>query len=298
MSPLALPESVLAAVEASAGRVLQVAAVGGGCIAHASRVETSAGPLFLKWAAGAAGAGFEGEAAGLRALAAAAPAEIAVPLPLDAAASAAEEPGFLLTEWIEPAQAGPHHWEKFGRALAALHRAASGGGGGYGFNTDTYCGPTRQPNAWTDDWPAFFRDRRLGHLASLLRESGRWTRDMERMFDRLLTRLDDELPARPPPALLHGDLWSGNAFAAAGGVTALVDPATYVGDRETDLAMTELFGGFDPSFLEAYDEAWPLEPGYERRRAIYQLYHLMNHLLLFGDSYAGAVSRTLSDIGG
>ena len=298
MPPSAIPEPVRAGVEECAGRIVTMHLVGGGCIANASRVETATGALFLKWANGAAGAGFAGEAAGLRALAATAPGEIAVPRPLAAEPAVADGPGFLLTEWIEPGSPGPAHWATFGAALATLHRTRPPGGGRFGFETDTFCGPTRQTNLWMDNWPAFFRDRRLVSMAERLRSVGRWESGWNRAFDELLAGMADRLPARPTPALLHGDLWSGNAFPAADGRTALVDPACYVGDREADLAMTELFGGFDTAFYDAYADAWPLESGYPVRRGIYNLYHMMNHLLLFGAGYAGAVDVSIRELVG
>jgi fructosamine-3-kinase len=293
---MALPPDLIATIQPHTGPVLAARPVGGGCIAHASRLETERGVFFLKWAAGAAGAGFVAEAAGLRALSVAAPEEIVVPRPIEVAIATPDAPGYLLTEWIEPAPDAPGRSARFGSALASLHRAAPAAPhpeAPFGFAIDTYCGPTPQANEWMSDWPTFFGERRLLPIAARLREAGRWAPAWEAPFGRLLAGLGERLPARPAPALLHGDLWSGNTFPAAGGATALVDPAAYVGDREADLAMTELFGGFDASFHDAYREEWPLKSGYAGRREIYSLYHQMNHALLFGGGYVGAVGRAL-----
>jgi fructosamine-3-kinase len=298
-SPGELPPSLVEAVERDAGRILRVEALSGGCIANATRVDTTDGRVFLKWAAGPAGAGFEAEAAGLRALRACAPSDIVVPQPIACANAADGRDGYLLTSWVERVAPTASHSARLGAALAALHAAeppAADAGRPYGFDVDTFCGATRQPNAWMVAWPDFFRERRLGALADALRRAGRWDDALDALFEAVLAALDRMLPARPQPSLVHGDLWSGNAFSAAGGATALVDPAAYVGHREVDLAMTELFGGFDASFYAAYREAWPLEPGYEHRREVYNLYRLMNHALIFGGGYQASFARSVRSI--
>ena len=127
----------------------------------------------------------------------------------------------------------------------------------------------------------------------MAREAGRWTSGWDASLERLYARLDELLPARPEASILHGDLWSGNVLATEAGVAAIVDPAAYYGHREADLALTELFGGFDGRFYAAYREAWPLEPGYAARREVYNLYHLINHLNHFGGHYARSVGAAL-----
>lgn len=298
-----LPGAVAEAVRRHTGPIRRVAPVGGGCIAHATRIDTASGPYFLKWADGDAGRTFEAEADGLRALASVVPHGIVVPQPLENQAAGEGAPGFLLTTWIEPGRPDAGYGARFGEALAALHHTEApvrGDAGPYGFPSDTFIGPTPQPNGWAADWPAFVRDRRLAPMIARVRAAGRWEPGWDAAADRLLDRLGDLLPAQPYPSVLHGDLWGGNAFPAsepapakAGGCAALVDPAACVGDREADLAMTELFGGFDGDFYAAYRSAWPLESGYEERREIYTLYHLLNHLLLFGAGYAAGVARVL-----
>ncbi|NNF58711.1 MAG: phosphotransferase [Rhodothermaceae bacterium] len=272
-----------------------MASVGGGCIAHATRIETATGRFFLKWNDGEAGRTFEAEADGLRVLRNAAPPELRVPEVL-AVRNAAETPGFLLLEWLAPARPNQSDWERFGAALAALHRTEAPGEGRYGYAKDNWIGSKPQRNRWVADWPTFFGEQRLRAQAETVRQRGAWNAAWDRPLDRLIARLPDLLPASPPPSVLHGDLWGGNALATADGRFALVDPAVYVGHREADLAMTELFGGFDAAFYEAYPAAWPLEPGYAERREVYNLFHLINHLT-HGPGYAGSVEGVLRRFG-
>lgn len=280
-------------VEAVTGPIARVEATGAGCISTALRIEAARGTFFLKASAGAPGDTFEAEAAGLEALRAAAPGDLGVPRVLGVRNRGAG-PGFLLLEWIEPGRADERHWRRLGAALAALHRAPAPGGGAYGFDVDDFIGRLPQANGWMEDWPAFFARRRLLPQIERARAGGRWRKRWDAHAARLLAGIGGLLPARPRPSLLHGDLWSGNQLAGADGRAWLIDPAAYVGDREADLAMTELFGGFAPAFHDAYRAAWPIDPGYADRRAVYDLYHLLNHLNHFGGSYAASVERTLA----
>lgn len=291
----ALPEALRAAVAPHVGgEVRRAGPVGGGCIGEAWRVEAAAGVFFLKAGRGAVAATFGPEAAGLAALRAA-----GSPLVVPEVHAVGEErgavPGFLLTAWIEQGPKPAGFWEAFGAGLAALHRHTADR---YGFGTDNFIGRLPQFNGWMSSWPDFFRDRRLGPQVQRAREAGRWRSSWNRPYETLLARLDELLPETPPASILHGDLWSGNFLATAEGPAALIDPAVYHGHRETDLALTELFGGFDAPFYAAYRAAWPLEGGYDERREVYNLYHLLNHLNHFGSSYAGAVARTLDRFGG
>ena len=269
-----------------------VAAVGGGCIANACRVETDGAPFFLKYGDADVARTFPGEAAGLEALDAA-DSPLSVPSVRETAPPDDDRPGFLVMEWINAGREGRRFWERFGEGLAKLHQHANDQ---YGFNQDNYIGQSPQPNEWMDEWPAFFRSQRLEPQVQMARERGRWQTDWNRPLEALYRRLPELLPETPEPSVLHGDLWKGNFMVTAVGEPAIIDPATYYGHREADLAMTELFGGFQDQFYEAYRSAWPLEPGYETRRDIYNLYHLINHLNLFGTGYAGSVERTLTSV--
>jgi fructosamine-3-kinase len=171
---------------------------------------------------------------------------------------------------------------RMGTALARLHAASAEV---FGLERDNAIGATPQPNAPTDDWIAFWRERRLGFQLALAAKNGYGGRLQDRG-----RRLREVLPAffqghRPQPSLLHGDLWGGNRAMLADGTPVVFDPAVYYGDREADIAMTQLFGGFGPRFYAAYEAAWPLPPGAAARRDLYNLYHVLNHLNLFGGGY-------------
>ena len=287
---MALPADVAEAIAPYLkSPVRRTSFVGGGCIAHATRLDTDDGSFFLKYGRGAVAQTFSAEAAGLRALRGA-ESPLLMPAVLAAEDHIDERPGFLLMEWIEPGSKGDGFWEAFGHGLAVLHRHTAEQ---YGFDQDNFIGRLPQHNAWANTWPAFFRLNRLGPQAAMARKAGHWRSAWEPALHTLENRLANLLPEHPPASLLHGDLWSGNFLVTATGWAALIDPAVYYGHREADLAMTELFGGFSDRFYHAYREAWPLESGYEERREIYNLYHLINHLNLFGSSYAGAVTSIL-----
>jgi fructosamine-3-kinase len=187
---------------------------------------------------------------------------------------------FILLEQLNLKRGGDY--AELGRMLAALHRQT---GPRFGWHRDNYIGLAAQQNGWCDDWSEFWRERRIRPQAE---RAG-----VEVSLDRIQQLLENH---RPQPSLLHGDLWSGNAgFTKEGPV--IFDPAVYYGDREADLAMTELFGGFPREFYRAYDAAFPLAAGYETRKHLYNLYHLLNHLNLFGAGYLGQVKGTLRLLG-
>ena len=199
---------------------------------------------------------------------------------------------YLLLEFISGKNRGRNYWEDFAVQLAGMHRASTDGlvsGGTYGFGGDNYIGRHRQVNTGGESWISFFRDCRLEPQFQ----------DAVRYFDRedrkrigcFLDHMGEILAEPEYPSLLHGDLWAGNVITGNDGKAWLIDPAVYVGHAEADLAMTELFGGFPPAFYDAYQEAAPLQPGYERRRDVYNLYHLLNHLNMFGRMYLPEVKR-------
>ncbi len=198
---------------------------------------------------------------------------------------------FLLLEYVNSASRRADYWETFARELAAMHKANTPAR--FGFHQDNFIGATAQKNTPTDSWCAFFRDCRL---APQFRAADKYfTAEDRARNQKLLDHLDDFLVEPEYPSLLHGDLWSGNVMCGADGKAMLIDPACYVGHREADLAMTELFGGFPPKFYEAYREAAPLQPGYETRRDLYNLYQLLNHLNLFGSAYLHPVLSIIGE---
>ena len=202
---------------------------------------------------------------------------------------------FLLMDLITCRSRAKDYWEVFGRELAALHQAptkAMVSRGSYGFFQDNFIGAGKQCNTPRDNWIAFFRDCRLS--PQFRRAEGYFDKADLQIIIRLLDRLENFLIEPERPSLLHGDLWSGNVIAGDNGRAWLIDPAAYVGHAEADLAMTDLFGGFPRNFYDAYEESAPLQPGYESRRNLYNLYHLLNHLNLFGRSHLSSVRTILA----
>ena len=292
-----LPPDVSPAIEPHTGAVRSAVPLGGGDVSRAARLDAERGPFFLKWGNGDAGRTYAAEAEGLAALRAAAEGTgLVVPVPLATRDSEGGVEGFLLLDWIEPGRPAADGWRASGAALAALHRAPAPGGGRYGWHADNWIGSKPQRNGWGASWPAFFGEQRLRAQAETVRRRGAWDAAWDGLLDRLVARLPEILPAAPPPALLHGDLWAGNALATRAGRFALIDPAVSVGHCEADLAMTELFGGFAGPFYDGYRAAQPLDPGYDERREVYNLYHLINHLT-HGPSYRRPVESVLRRFG-
>ncbi len=306
-----LPGDVLAAVETALARhaggpvaITGSAPVAGGCISPTARLETDRGPFFLKWGSPDLPDDLlAAEARGLRALSAAG--EVRVPAVVAEGGAGSTDPTrpadsagppWLLAEWLQPNAAGREAWERLGAGLAALHRHTADR---FGADADNYIGSLPQANAPLEDWPAFWRERRLEPQLRMAMDRGLLGDDDRRRFDALFERLDEILAVgnADGPSLLHGDLWSGNVHMTADGA-AIIDPSVYHGHREVDLAMSELFGGFGPEFYFAYDKAWPIEPGYDPiRRAVYQLYYLLVHVNLFGGGYVGRTRNALGTAG-
>ncbi|NPA27399.1 MAG: fructosamine kinase family protein [Chloroflexi bacterium] len=257
--------------------------VAGGDINEAYRLVTTQGPsFFLKRNLHAPEDMFAREAEGLQALRAA-PGGPTVPEPY------LWGPDFLLMEDLRPAPRRSDYWPRFGRQLAHMHQKT---GPAFGFPHDNYIGLTPQPNPWTQDGYTFFAQHRLLYQAQLAHRRGLLPTEDVRAVERLAARLPEWIPEQPP-SLLHGDLWSGNALTDAQGNPAIVDPAAYYGWAEADLAMTALFGAFPEIFYQAYQEVRPLEPGWRERFPLYNLYHLLNHLNLFGLGYRESVRHIL-----
>lgn len=279
---------LLEAISARLGRALTFdAAASGGCIHQSFSARAGGDKVFIKTGDASRLALFEAEADGLAALTAAGTHRI----PQVLALSEAEGSAFLALEWLELAPiASRQEAIAAGQALAQLHRRQ---GKEFGWHRDNIIGATPQSNAPTGSWAQFFAQRRLKPQLDLARKNG-FPKDLIADGERLVELVPALLlEHRPVPSLVHGDLWSGNA-AFVQGIPALFDPAVYFGDREADLAMTELFGGFPESFYAAYREAWPLTPGFESRKTLYNLYHILNHLNLFGASYLSQARRMIA----
>ncbi len=266
-------------------RLLGCEELGGGCISSAARLRSEAGEFFAKWNHDAPAELFLREAEGLTEMARSG-SSLVVPRVLAARAPAGDLPGFILMEHLEP---GPRDDERLGRGLAELHghRAPR-----FGFASDSYCGSTLQPNTWCESWPEFYGERRLRPLLAAISERRGLQRHERRVYDGLLARLPGLLGAGHQPSLIHGDLWSGNVLHTRRG-PALVDPACAFAEREMELGLSTLFGGLSARAMAAYEEAWPLPAGWRERNPLYQLYHLLNHQLLFGGGY-GAQALALA----
>ncbi|MEC9055609.1 MAG: fructosamine kinase family protein [Verrucomicrobiota bacterium] len=246
-------------------------ALGGGCINEAFRL----GEYFIKSNTPPRLDMFEMELQGLTTLHDTA--TVKVPRPI--CSGVTRDRSFLVLEFLALGDSDSRAQELLGRQLADLHRTTTDH---FGWSRDNYIGTTSQPNTPSSSWVDFLRESRLGHMLRLAGAHGFSFRGA----DTLLDNLDCFFEEPPPPSLLHGDLWGGNAGVLTDGVPVIFDPAVYYGDREADLAMTHLFGGFNSSFYRAYQEAWPLPPGHELRTNLYNLYHILNHSILFGGSYA------------
>ena len=264
-------------------RIERATPVAGGCIHRCFILEGGGRRYFAKTNDRSALDSFAAEADGLAALAAAG---ARVPVPL--CRGQADEHAFLILEHLE--LRGNGDYAALGRSLAAVHAVH---GEAFGWHRDNYIGRTAQLNWRSPSWSDFWREARLKPQLELAMKNG-LGRDLVEKGERLAEALPRLLPQHAPAAsLLHGDLWSGNAGFLAGGAPVLFDPAVYWGDREADLAMTELFGGFPRAFYSAYAEAAPLAQDYAVRKTLYNLYHVLNHANLFGGGFAAQAERMI-----
>jgi protein-ribulosamine 3-kinase len=268
--------------------------VAGGSINVCYRWLSDSGPLFVKVAALEALPMLVAEAAGLAELGAA----NAVRVPRVLAVGPAAASAFLALEWLTAGRANTACERLLGEQLAALHRVTSDR---FGWSLDNTIGSTPQANTPCGDWTEFFRERRLEPQLALAASRG--YAELEPWGERLLESVPQLLAGhRPRPSLLHGDLWAGNWLALATGEPAIFDPAVYYGDREADLSLTRLFGGFGAAFYQAYEAAAPLPAGAALRCELYNLYHVLNHANLFGGGYPGQaramMQRLLSQLRG
>lgn len=258
----------------------QQTSIGGGCINTAMKISGSGRELFVKLNDSRLQDMFEAEADGLRELAAAQ--AVRVPEPICTGVSGSQ--AFIVMEYVALDGAiTTTSMQRFGEQLAQMHHYTQSR---FGWHRDNTIGSTSQQNSWDSDWLTFWRQQRLGYQIQLAMRHGLDSRVLQKA-----ERLQDALPVffrtyQPAASVLHGDLWSGNYGIGHDGEPVIFDPAVYFGDREADLAMTELFGGFGREFYAAYQANWPLDPGYAQRKLLYNLYHILNHFNLFGGGYA------------
>ena len=282
-----------AAEQKLGARVTSSTALRGGDINSAFRLTLSDGrSVFLKTNdhARAPSALFACEAAGLEWLRESN--TLTIPRVLAVSPAGEPGPGFLVLEFIASGPKVRDFDERLGRGLAALHRF---GAPWFGFHHHNFIGSLEQPNDPRPTWASFYREQRLEPQLRRAVDRGRVDAALSAEFSVLFARLDSLVGALEPPSRLHGDLWGGNLHVDERGLPCLIDPATYGGHREIDLAMMRLFGGFAPRVFDAYAEAWPLSPGHIARVHLYQLYPLLVHVNLFGGSYAASVRRALSE---
>ncbi|MDD5034508.1 MAG: fructosamine kinase family protein [Methylococcaceae bacterium] len=260
--------------------ILRQVSAGGGCINSTYRIESEDHSYFVKLNHSELLSMFEAEAEGLREIAATQ--TVRVPIPV--CWGAADDRAFLVMECLKLRPGKSNSDRLLGQKLAALHGISQAY---FGWGRDNTIGSTPQSNSRHLNWVEFWRVQRLGFQLKLAAQQG-YGGGLQRQGEKLLERLPVFFATYDPrSSLLHGDLWGGNYSACEGGEPVIFDPACYYGDREADIAMTELFGGFGGEFYAAYRDCFPLDEGYSTRKTLYNLYHILNHLNLFGGGYLG-----------
>ena len=281
-------EQHIATITGKAFKVAQSSQVGGGCINTAFKITgQDKREYFVKFNHADKLDMFEAEADGLRELNNA----NAILVPEAIATGIEGNQSFIVMEYLPFGGSGRGAMAHFGSQLAQMHRYTTTQ---YGWHRDNTIGSTPQPNHWENDWLTFWRKHRLGYQLKLAQRNGFSHKALDK-GEQILDRLEVFFPdALQVASLLHGDLWSGNYAVSFTGEPVIYDPAVYFGDREADMAMTELFSGFGQDFYAAYNEAWPLDDGYQLRKTLYNLYHILNHFNLFGGGY-GAQAEGMMD---
>lgn len=270
-----LRETVHHSLTIKAGKSL-----GGGCINHAMKIETSHGNFFVKYNANAACDLFLREAECLEELSQSGTSLI-IPGVVAATPVRNGNPAVLITEYLDPPDSTSGYDERLGRGLAELHRFTAKA---FGFHHHNYCGSTPQDNTWDNSWVDFFGRNRIGKLVELISGKGDFSNQERKILERLIDKFPSLIGHKPIPSLIHGDLWSGNYLPSAKG-PAIIDPASWYADRECEFSIMNMFGGFSSSVIQAYQEAYPLPPEWEIRNDLYMLYHYLNHYYLFGGGY-------------
>ena len=261
--------------------------VSGGCINQGYKISGNGTEYFVKLNDASQVEMFAAEALGLKQMYDTQ--TITVPQPI--CWGTAENSSYIVLQWLDLGAGNSQSWIEMGRQLAAMHR--QGTSDRFGWERNNTIGSTPQINTWTDNWADFFAEHRIGYQLKLAKRRGGSFPDTNKVVHAVRDKLADR---QPEASIVHGDLWSGNAAIASDGAPVILDPATYYGDRETDIAMTELFGGFPAAFYRGYNEAWQLDSAYQQRKSIYNLYHVLNHFNLFGGGYANQAKRILNGI--
>jgi fructosamine-3-kinase len=280
-------DEVISAATGLAFKQSGSSSIGGGCINQANRITGIDGrDFFVKFNQASFAPFFQAEALALR--------EIretqTVLTPAVIAHGLSNEGAYLVLEYITEGSSSSKGQAQLGAQLAKMHRIQKPF---FGWEVDNCIGATPQPNPPADNWPEFYRDHRLAHQLKLAAQKGR----IFEGSDALLGKIESFFKSyHPHPSLVHGDLWGGNAGYDTNGSPFVFDPASYYGDRETDLAFTYMFGGFSSSFYKAYEQEFPLDRGFQIRKTLYNLYHELNHFNLFGGGYASSAQSSIDDL--
>jgi fructosamine-3-kinase len=261
--------------------------VSGGCINQSYQVSGEDKLYFVKLNNASQEKMFVAEALGLQEISATE--TITVPQPI--CWGTAENYSYLVLQWLDLGSVSNQSWSLMGQQLAAMHRR--GINENFGWSQNNTIGSTPQTNTWSDNWADFFAEQRIGYQLKLAQRHGGSFPETRRVVEAVRERL---ATWQPQVSLVHGDLWSGNAAISREGTPIILDPATYYGDREVDLAMTELFGGFPTAFYNGYNEEWELDSGYQKRKSTYNLYHVLNHFNLFGGGYANQAQTIIQQL--
>lgn len=261
--------------------------VGGGCINQSYQISGNGNSYFVKINRATQLEMFIAEAVGLQQMYDTQ--TITVPKPI--CWGTVNDSCFLVLQWLDLGSGNGKAWELMGSQLAAMHQ--KGTSDRFGWERNNTIGSTPQINTWSDNWADFFAEHRIGYQLKLAKRKGGSFPDTNEVVAAVREKLADR---KPEASLVHGDLWSGNAAITSDGKPVILDPATYYGDREVDLGMTEVFGGFPAAFYRGYNQTWQLDSGYQQRKTIYNLYHILNHFNIFGGGYGSQAQRMIRQI--
>ena len=268
-------------------KVEDTRSVSGGCINQGYQIKGDNQEYFVKLNQASKVEMFQAEALGLQQMIATKTLVVPQPICWGVAGSSS----YIVLEWLDLGRGNSSGWQEMGKQLALMHKG--GTNPQFGWNLNNTIGSTPQINDWKDNWADFFAEQRIGYQLNLAKRKDSGFSNVEQVVRAIRVQLADR---QPTASLVHGDLWSGNADVTADGQPTIFDPASYYGDREVDIAMTELFGGFPASFYQGYNQQWQLEPNYKNRKNIYNLYHILNHFNLFGGGYGHQAQRMIREI--
>lgn len=275
------------------GKVFEIVerkSLSGGCINQVYLISNNTDRYLLKLNQPSLIEMFVAEAAGLSEISL----TDAINIPTPICDGVTREHSYLVLEYLDlTTRVTTQSWTEMGRNLAMMHRHQISSESKFGWQIDNTIGSTAQINTWESDWATFFTQHRIGYQLQLALSKGG---DFPRAAELLVIIPQILCEHHPQPSLVHGDLWSGNASFTTTGIPVIFDPATYWGDREVDIAMTELFGGFPAAFYQGYNDVYPLDPGYSQRKNLYNLYHILNHYNLFGGSYQSQANSSIESI--